>query len=181
MEYSIHGPFVIERIKNKKKKKTIVDDSNEAKKRFWGGISKNNDTGLRSACGCYLFAVKAGKGFKPWYVGLTKHSFEECFYPHKIGIYNKALVKCGRGTPVLFLISRLTKETGNFVKASKNGHRDINFLENMLIAAAIAKNPDLMNIQNTKYLKKMCVPGLINTPKRKPFHSEQCFKKAIKK
>lgn len=181
MEYSIHGPFEIKRVKNKKNKKTIVDHSKEAKKIFWDIVSEKDDSDLPSSCGCYLFAIKASKGIKPWYVGLAaKQSFEkECFTHQKINIYNDVLMKCGNGTPILFLIRKLTKK-GKFVKSSKNGHKDIVFLETMLIGTAIEKNPHLMNIQKTKYLKELCVPGLINTPKKKPSHPEHEFKKAIK-
>jgi hypothetical protein len=177
MEYSIHGPFKITRFTGYNNKKAGVDYTNKTKKIFWEAIGKE----LSSACGCYLFVIKASKGFKPWYAGLAeKRSFEEeCFTHQKISIYDYVLSNCGNGTPHLFLIAKRTKN-GKLVTPSINGHKDIRYLETMLIGTAIEKNPKLMNIQKTKYLKEMCVPGLLNTPKRPPKHSESEFKKAIK-
>jgi len=176
MKYSIHGPFKI-----KTDKETgLVDRSKTAKHSFWAMV-ENDEENLPSSCGCYLFAIRASKGIKPWYVGLAaKQSFEkECFTPQKINIYNDVLAKCGNGTPLLFLVSKITK-LGKLVKPSKNGHRDSMFLETLLIGTAIEKNPALMNIKKTKYLKEMCVPCFLNTPKRKPYRSESEFKRAIK-
>src|ERR1035441_3965509 len=49
---------------------------------FW----KDSETKpLAKERGCYLFAIRAAKGFRPIYVGKTKKSFEqECFTYHKI-------------------------------------------------------------------------------------------------
>jgi hypothetical protein len=175
MKYSIHGPFEIKT----KKGTDLVDHSNTAKHAFWA-IVENEQALLASSCGCYLFAIRASKGIKPWYVGLAaKQPFEkECFTPQKITIYNDALAG-KKGTPVLFLISKRSKG-GKLAKPSKNGHHDATYLETLLIGAAIKKNPALMNIKKTKYLKQMCVPCLMNTPKRKPTLSEREFKKAVR-
>jgi len=180
MEYSIHGPFTIRTYKGVKNNKG-VDQTKEAKKSFWNMV-RNEVSGLPDSCGCYLFAIQAAKGIKPWYVGLAaKQSFEEeCFKSQKINIYTTVLNKCGKGTPILFLVAKLTKK-GKFVNPNKkNGHKDIQYLETMLIGTAIEKNHELMNIMKTKYLREMCVPGLIHTPKRKLSQPERKFKIAIK-
>jgi hypothetical protein len=149
-------------------------------KRFLDSRVDDDESSLSFACGCYLFAIRASKGFKPWYVGLAgKQSFQhECFAAQKINIYNDVLSN-RRGTPVLFLLSKRTKG-GKFVRPSSKQPRDIAYLETLMIGAALEKNSALMNIKNTKYLRLISVPGLINTPKRKPTGSEQQFKKAIK-
>jgi hypothetical protein len=179
MEYSIHGPFELKRSKGFKNKKVGVDYTKEAKKEFWN-IVGNRVPDLPSACGCYLFAIKASKGIKPWYVGLAEKQIfqKECFGLQKINIYTTVINKCGKGTPILFLIAKRTNK-GKFVNPSKNGHKDIQYLETILIGTAMEKNPNLMNIKKTKYLKEMCVPGLINT-KKKLSLSEHKFKMAIK-
>jgi hypothetical protein len=173
MRYSIHGPFEL-RTKN-----GLVDRNKEAKNNFWGAIEKT-DSILPFACGCYLFAIRAAKGIKPWYVGLAaKQSFQgECFSPQKTNIYNDVLAGRKRGKPFLFLIAKKTKQD-KFVKPSKKGHRDSIYLETLMIGVALEKNPELMNIKKTKFLRGMLVPCLINTPKRKPFKSEQKFNKAM--
>jgi hypothetical protein len=175
MKYTIHGPFEMAKKNNK-----LVDHSNSTKKLFWSKVRKSN-ANLPSACGCYLFAIRAAKGIKPWYVGLAeKGTFEsECYSAHKINIYNDALAG-KKGAPLLFLIAKRTKKD-KFVKPTKRKHQDIAYLETILIGVALKKNPKLMNIKKTKFLKKMCVPCLMNTTPGKPTRSEAEFKKAIKK
>lgn len=135
MKYSIHGPFKIKIAP----KTGLVDRSKMAKDSFWTMV-ENDGPFLSSSCGCYLFAIRASKGIKPWYVGLAaKQSFEkECFTSQKINIYNDVLAQCGNGTPLLFLISKRTNRN-KLVKPSKNGHRDSMFLETILIGTAIEK------------------------------------------
>lgn len=175
MKYSIHGPFEI------KRKKGLVDRGKEAKRCFWDAIEEK-ESFLPYACGCYVFAIRASMGIKPWYVGLSEKQIfkNECFKEQKINIYNDVLAQCGNGTPIVFLIAKRTKG-GKFNKPGKNGYRDIRYLETLLIGTSIEKNPDLMNIKKTKYMKEMCVPGLINSPKKKPSKSEAAFRKTIKK
>jgi hypothetical protein len=175
MNYSIHGPFELRTKHNSR----LIDRSATAKKDFWSAV-ENEEKLLSSSSGCYLFAIRASKGIKPWYVGLAaKQPFErECFTPQKINIYNDVLAN-GKGTPILFLVSKRTKG-GKLVRPIKKGHRATTYLETMMIGAALETNPELMNIKKTKYLRTICVPCLINTPKRKPFQSEREFKKAIK-
>lgn len=172
MKYSIHGPFEI------KKDEKLINRSNSAKRGFWDDVKKV-DPSLPSACGCYLFAIRAGKGVKPCYIGLAaKQAFEkECFAPHKINIYNDAL-KSKKGTPLLFFVAKRTSRD-KFVKPGKNGHQASAYLETLMIGAALEKNPELMNIKKTKFLKEICVPCLINTPQGKPTQAEIEFKKTI--
>lgn len=177
MNYSTHGPF-----KLKKGKNGLIDGHDKIRiSAFWDNVRKD-DPGLSFACGCYLFAINAAKGVKPWYVGCTGgQNFEhECFTSHKLNIYNQAIAnrKC---TPVLFFIAERTKN-GKFVKPrkGKQKHSANNYLESLLIGASIDKNPQLKNIQKTKYLKNMCVPGFLNSPQRRPMKSESELKKALK-
>ena len=172
-EYRIYGPFEM-----KKKGNGLVDSSSAAEDAFWEEVEVEEES-LPEACGCYLFAVRAAKGITPWYVGLAeKQAFEnECFAMHKVNIYNNALAK-KKGTPILFLIAKRTG-TGRFARPGKNGHRDIDYLETILIGAAIDKNPDLSNRRKTKYLREMCVPGFINSPQRRPTRSESEFMRTI--
>lgn len=175
MKYSVHGPFEL----GKQKENGLVKCSKDEKADFWSSVEKDCSS-LPSACGCYLFAIRAGKGIKPWYVGRsTSQTFEkECFAPHKIKIYHEALAS-KKGTPVLFLVAKRTNG-GKFVKPGKNSHEATEYLETLMIGAALEKNPKLMNIKKTKYLKEMCVPCLINTPQGKPSPSAKAFKEALR-
>lgn len=172
-KYTVHGPFELTKQKN-----GLVDKNKNAKTAFWKKVQTDYKS-LPYACGCYLFAIRAAKGIKPWYVGLAaKQTFEnECFAPHKITIYNEALAS-KKGTPLLFFIAKRTKQD-KFVKPSKNRHQSSEYLETIMIGAVLEKNPDLMNIKKTSFLRELCVPCLINTPKGKPTGAEKEFKRAI--
>jgi len=173
MRFTVHGPFKLQKQAN-----GLVDRQNDAKRAFWQNVI-NKDNFLPSACGCYLYAIRAAKGVKPWYVGMAnKQSFEtECFASHKVNIYNEVVAN-RKGTPVLFLLARRTSK-GRFAKPSVNGRSDIRFLETLLIATAIEKNPKLMNVQKTKMLRNMEVPGLINSPQARPTRSVALLKDAL--
>lgn len=57
---------------------------------------------------------------------------------------------------------------------------DIRALEQLLIGAAIDRNPNLRNIKDTKVLREMNVPGFLNTKKgQATSESVQEFKRAI--
>jgi hypothetical protein len=102
-------------------------------------------------------------------VGKTERRIfkQECFGATKVNYYNEILVR-NNGTPLLFLLPRCTGSGRKFSKPSKNGYRDIDYLESMLIGLALERNKQLMNIRKTKLLKEMVVPGVINTPQARP-------------
>jgi hypothetical protein len=137
-------------------------------KNFWKQVSDSNEN-LPEACGCYVFALQNGNNIVSWYVGKTeKCTFEkECFQATKINYYNEVLVD-RKGTPLLFLLPRLTKSRMKFSKPTKGSYRDIDFLETMLIGMALERNRDLMNVKKTKLLRELVVPGIINTPPERP-------------
>jgi hypothetical protein len=131
---------------------------------FWNGIETDHP-GLQNAVGCYIFATHAGKSPRPWYVGKTERaSFrKEAFQPQKLLLYEEALRKQKRGTPLLYLIARLTT-TGKFRGSGKgkNGVSSIGKLEGLLIGASLLRNPKLVNKKTTKHLLLTQVPGYMN-------------------
>ena len=159
MKYYPYGPFDIP----KSSKGRIAADK-VSMFQFWDEVNKKHEN-LVEAIGCYIFSIRAGRGLLPWYVGLAeKRPFcKECFAIHKLLNYNEAIAS-RKGTPVLTLLPRFTA-TGRYAKPSKNGHADIQLLEKMLIGMAIRRNSNLLNIKNTKLLKEMIVPGVLNTPR----------------
>lgn len=131
---------------------------------FWERVEAELAEELSGGIGCYIFSIRAGKGALPWYVGLAeKQSFrKECFTSHKINHYNNAIV--GRqGTPLLTLIPKLTSN-GKIVSPTGNSHRDIQFVEKMLISNCLFRNDNLFNKRDTKFFREMTVHGLLNTP-----------------
>lgn len=145
---------------------------------FWEEVDEVA-SGLSSAIGCYIFSIRAGKGVLPWYVGLAeKQTFrKECFTSHKLVHYNHALAQ-RKGTPVLTLIAKCTPG-GKFVIPTGSAHRDIEFLETMLIASSLGRNENLYNVRDTKLLREMVVPGFLNTPQGKAASAVSEFKKLI--
>jgi hypothetical protein len=135
---------------------------------FWNSVDQT-EAGLRDACGCYVFAMKSGGGFTPWYVGKAeKSSFEqECFTAHKLNCYDYSIAKYSIGTPLLYFVAMHTPG-GQFSKPSSAGNPSIAFLERWLIGQALNKNPNLCNIKDTKFLKELIVRGLINSPPGAP-------------
>ena len=162
MNFYPYGPFKIP-----KSNKGLISTDKDEQKSFWESI-ESNEEGLSYGIGCYIFAIKAAKGALPWYVGIAeKTSFtKECFTAHKIVHYNNAIA-ARKGTPLLILIPKFTNKD-RFSKCSSNGHKDIQFLENILIGIAFRRNPNLMNIKDTKILREMVVPGIINSRKGSP-------------
>lgn len=165
MIYETFGEFALP-CKTGKKEKTL-DFSKETLKKFWQEINERDEkhNGLSKACGCYIFAIRAGKGIKPWYVGQSKVPFEkECFAFHKRDIYRTVVERISKGTPVLILVARVTPK-GKLSTALPVKEAD--FVEQFIIRRALSKNPDLENIKNTNLSKQIRIPGLLNSPKGK--------------
>ena len=147
-------------------------------KEFWESFENIKD-GISNSVGCYIFSLRAGKGMLPWYVGMAEKQYfkNECLTAHKILLFNDCLGK-RKGTPFLTLIPKYTK-TGRYAKKSKNGHRDIQFLETLLIASCLKRNPKLLNVKATKMLREIKVPGFINSGKGRQDENIKNFKNLI--
>ena len=158
MRFSIHGPF-----KLLKYGKTI-DHRNEAKKIFWKEVDQNE--ALSTGCGCYLFAMRAGRGVTPWYVGKAEKQkfYSEVFGSHKLTIYGSVIAN-QKGTPLIFLIAKRSSSKNKLSKPTKNKNGDafINDLEILLMGAALKKNKKLSNIKNSVTIRNLIVPGFINS------------------
>lgn len=157
----------------------LINKEKKALATFWDQVDDELRNGLSESVGCYIFSIRAGRGILPWYVGLAqKQTFKkECFTPHKLNHYNDAIA-ARKGTPLLTLVPKLTK-TERFAKPSKRGHKDIEFLENMLIGTCLQRNADLLNKRDTKMLREMTVHGLLNNPRGKNYTSVSAFKALI--
>jgi hypothetical protein len=125
------------------------------------------------ACGCYVFAMRAGRGSRPIYVGKAARTFrQECFTPHKIAShYQKALLNAERAKPVIFLVV-LKRRRGRV------NEKAINDVEKFLIQNAMKKNPELSNIQGRKG-HRWSIDGVIRSGQGKPSAKAKTFKSAL--
>lgn len=158
MIYDVFGGFELPRKPNR---------LGEYERSFWDQV-ENEKSGLSRACGCYIFALKNGANLKPWYVGKAEKQpfYKECFSPAKRLIFNEIIID-RNGTPQLFFLPRMTPQK-KLCKPTVWRHRDIEFLETMLIGIALEQNEKLANVKKTTLLREIRVPGVINSPQAAP-------------
>ena len=173
MKFEIYGPFDLPMSKG------LIDKAAESKKDFWSEVEKVAP-GVSEAYGCYVYAVKARRGTLPWYVGITtKRTFHaEALGSHQLGHYQPTIAQKNGVTPQLFFLAKKTPQ-GQFAKPSARRHKDVEFLEKFMFGIALNRNPDLSNFKNTKFLKKMVVPGVMNSPQRPPRAPERDLKNVL--
>lgn len=167
MRFQVAGPFPLYRTEA-----GLVDSSALARRYYWDWIEENAP-GLSSACGCYIFSIRASRGSLPWYIGKAeRQSFQkECLTPHKVVHFNNALA--GRkGKPELFFIPQVTR-AGKYRAPTSSRRPAIRELESLLIGMAMNRNPDLLNIAGTKWLQQITVEGFLNTKKARSGASKQ--------
>ncbi len=134
---------------------------------FWSDAALRQ---LRKKQGCYVFALRAAKGFVPWYVGQAGNGFEqETFTAHKRDKYNRALTRRQRGVPVLFFV-------GPPGAKKMVPSKELNHMEKELIQFAITRNPDICNVQNTNNAPRWTIQGVIRSPRGKPSTPAKKFK-----
>jgi hypothetical protein len=157
VKFEPYGPFRLPRSNGD------FDRTSEKKRVFWKKVEAQVPS-LPDAIGCYIFALKAGKGVRPWYVGKTeKASFKnETWQPQKLLIYGD-VIRAHKGTPELFLLAALTPE-GWFKKPKTRGSMSISALEEMLIGTCLQRNRGLINKRATRFPKTLLVPGYVNDP-----------------
>ena len=154
MQYYVYGPYEMAREDGG----LAISRRRDDKKAFWAAVDQG-EKGLPEACGCYVLVIRG----VAWYVGLAAaQGFrQEIFQHHKLLLYSEALRKVGGRAQFIFIAKATPSD--RFSKPSKNGHRDIRWLEQLLIGLAIVRNDGLRNIKDTKLLREMHVPGIINS------------------
>ena len=164
MTYETYGEFELPCKVDQKRR--ALNFSKEALSEFWTKVDEHCP-GLSVAVGCYIFAIRAAKGIRPWYVGQTVKSFkDECFHFHKRDRYRQVFDGIKKGTPVIILVARRTPSKGKLAKSLQR--EEANFVEQLLISRALSKNPRLANVKNTKYSQELILPGVLNNPKGYP-------------
>jgi hypothetical protein len=138
----------------------LIDRKRESE--FWKKVEAEAE-GLPDAVGCYIFAIRAGRGARPWYVGKSeKTSFrKESWTPHKLLVYSEGLQQLKIGTPLLYFVAKRTKG-GRFAKKGINGISAVRALEEILIGTCLLRNSRLLNKRTTKHYREIEVPGYMN-------------------
>jgi len=173
MDFDVAGPFHLSRHGNKK----IV--TKHSLKELKSAVEEW-ESGLSNACGCYVFAVRAGKGFTPYYVGQAckRPITDEALNPSNREKYNEVL-GYGRGSPVIFFLPMRTPK-GKFRKKSQAGRIPaMTFLERWLIATVITKNPDMINNKETRFLRGIRVIGLLNSERGKSTSASSLLRRTL--
>ena len=162
--FSVQGPFVVGTTKMPVGRQ--VSSANA--KAFWAV-----HTGVASEVGCYVFAFKAAKGYKPVYAGKATKSFkQEVFTNHKLNHYNTGLGYQRKGTPVLFFVC-LSRTKGAVSKSA------INDAESYLIQAGLAANRLLLNDKKTR-VATWSINGIVRSQAGKPSAAALELRKCIK-
>jgi hypothetical protein len=170
LQFIVQGPITIPC--QRSGKNTKIKHIGDAEiKNFW-----ENETAKELAAknGCYIFAIKAGRGYTPWYIGQASKSLKsECFQDHKRSKYSAvAFDEKIPGTPVMFFII----PPGNKKKVPKE---ILNDLEKTLIQAAKIKNPELLNIKKTKNGPKWGIKGVLRSTPGQPSEQSSILKKMM--
>lgn len=162
-EFIVRGPYVF-KPENWTKRRIFTRESADQ--------FKEQHKEILSKPGCYIFALKASQGYKPWYVGKTDKSFySEAFTPDKLQKYNEVAASSHRGTPLLFFL----QAPGRVGEQRK---RRIAELELYLIQSASKKNPKLINIKGAKG-PDWGIRGILRCKRGTSNKSSQIFKRIM--
>lgn len=142
---------------------------------FWE--QKGSDLkSLSDARGCYIFAIRAAKGYIPWYVGKTaKASFsKEIFNGDNKYKYSCVLSNCGKGNPVMFFVAYPPDKKG------PANQPFIDKVETFLIEKCRDKNAKLLN-KHKAHLAKWAIEGIVRAGQGQPTIEAQELKRLITK
>lgn len=161
-QFVVRGPFEV-RTTKLNAGRTITTENVKV---FWE--EHPDEAWLR---GCYVFAMRAGRGLTPGYVGKATKTFkQEVFTPQKVMKYQQFLARYRRGAPVMFFIEAPKK------RGLANG-RHIAGLEAFLIQVAAAANSELLNVQGTKEAD-WSIQGVLRS-KGKPSKEARALKRTL--
>ncbi|MGO9146930.1 MAG: hypothetical protein ACLQDF_11225 [Desulfomonilia bacterium] len=166
-ELNVFGPYEIPY--NGQDKGTTKHITKENAKSFW---EQKEVEQVAMKQGCYIFALKVGKGFTPWYVGKTRRNFKhEALQPAQLGNYNDVIYNDKKGKPVLFLVAKPSTQ-------KKIPKKQIDDLERFLIQTAYYKNPKLKNIQNANR-PSWSITGVVRSGKGKAKNNAKQFQRML--
>ena len=162
--FDVAGPYLVPCYEGKAGR--VIDRARIAE--FWN--QHKNVAGRR---GCYLFGIRAGRGYTPIYVGKATKTFQaECYTYHKLDHYHRCLVDYARGTPVMFFVLAPRKRG----RANASMLKDV---EQYLITVAETANPELSNVQG-RAKHAWGIRGVIRGGKGKPGAAIREFKRLVR-
>jgi len=162
-EFGVSGPHRVP-VCVGKAARTITPDE---VKRFW---TANPAAGTKR--GCYIFAIQAGGGVTPMYVGRATRNFkQEVFTPPKLAKYQQALAGYLKGAPVLFFLPSAQGPGAPNRSA-------IAELEDHLIQSAVSVNPDLLNVHGTKRAA-LSITGVLRRGVGRPSKAARALKRCL--
>lgn len=126
-----------------------------------------------NAHGCYVFGIRAARGYKPIYVGkaIEQSLGDEALTQDKILKINNALLKNLRGTLVVAFV----------IPENKPGpcpQKLIEEIEYVLIQYAYQKNRQIEN-ENGIYLCSWCIAGVMNRGQGRPTAESKKFRQLV--
>src|SRR5437867_2266973 len=163
LSFNVEGPIEVPFYQGKAAK-TISSDEATA---FWMANPR-----FASRRGCYVFAIRAGGGITPLYVGKATRSLkQEVFTPDKLAKYQRGLADYLKGTPVLFFLLHP-------VSVGAPNRALIGELEDFLIQTAVSRNPELLNVQGTKKAE-FNITGVFRSGVGKPSNDAKALRSAL--
>jgi hypothetical protein len=131
--FVLHGPFKLDFEKRPGGRTLNFAD-------FW---SDDSDAAyLAGERGCYVFAIR-NRGLKPIYVGKATKTFkQETFNQANKHKYQSGFSEYAKGTPLMYFVVHPTQK-------GKTNSKQIGQVEDFLIQAGVAKNPDIQNVKGT--------------------------------
>lgn len=133
--FVVHGPFEI--TFEKKKGGRTLDFRD-----FW--LTESDAYYLADRCGCYVFAMRAGGGLRPIYVGKATKTFQqETFNPTNKHKYHQGFSDYARGTPVMYFVVHPEQK-------GPTNSKQIKEIEDFFIQAGVVKNPNIQNVKGTQ-------------------------------
>ena len=160
--FEVHGWFKVGYEKRKGGRTLLFDN-------FWSEGSKAHY--LANERGCYVFAIKTGRGLDPIYVGKAAKTFkQESFNPTNRHKCQNGFLEYARGLPIMFFVAHPEQR-------GKTNERQIEQIEQFLIQAGAAKNSRLQNVRGAQR-PKWNIRGVIrSTGKGKRTKAEGAFRK----
>lgn len=143
-QFKVFGPFELKLFKD-----TTTLDAEGSERAITEQIKRDfPKDNLDVKGGCYVFAIRTGGGYMPWYVGKAVKSslLKESLEPEKYEKYSKVAAQ-EHGTPVLLWIAKAAPGQKNSLDK-----REISVMEQQLVKAAALKNPNLINKHYNKPL-----------------------------
>lgn len=158
--FVIHGPFELQFEKRPGGRTLAFND-------FWADGS--DAAYLAEERGCYVFAIR-NKNLTPIYVGKATKTFkQETFNQANKHKYHNGFSAYAIGTPLMFFVVHPTQK-------GKTNAKQIGEIEDFLIQAGVAKNPDIQNVKGTGQ-PKWSIKGVVRGSAGKRSEAESSFAK----